>query len=101
MIAASCVPFPYDKTMTDGDPPDYKPLFLQEKERREEAGSRQRWAEARQQRAEVSQEQAEDQLKQTHDERKQARECTRATNLGNFLGQSHMGQSHTYPADPC
>lgn len=86
-------PFPYDKTMTDGDPPDYKPLFLQEKERREEAGSRQRWAE-------VSQEQAEDQLKQTHDERKQAGECTRVTNLGNFLGQSHMGQSHTYSADP-
>ncbi|KAJ5244728.1 hypothetical protein N7489_004824 [Penicillium chrysogenum] len=85
MIAASCVPFPADKTMTDGDPPDYKPLFSQET-RRKEAGS--------------SQKQAEDQVKQAHDERKQDKERTRATNLGNSFGQSHVGQSHTYPPDP-
>jgi hypothetical protein len=67
--------------MVKNSPPDYKSLFLQEKERRKEAEASQKQAEtsqkqaeASQKQAEVSQKQAEASQKQTEDREKQARD---------------------------
>ncbi|KAJ5742498.1 uncharacterized protein N7511_011517 [Penicillium nucicola] len=87
--------------MARNSPPDYKSLFLQEKERRKEAEASQKQAEASQKQAEASQKQAEARQKeiedleiQAQDERRRDMERTRLENFEEFL--HHI---HTYPRD--
>ncbi|KAJ5715977.1 uncharacterized protein N7483_013158 [Penicillium malachiteum] len=75
--------------MSDSSSPDYKSLYLQEKERRTREGERREQAEARQKQAEARQKLAEAQRKQAEDEASKEKERNRSLTFMELICHGH------------